>query len=101
MSSEVSIPVAVGVGSLQPFQVKGNLQSLSEQWRNCKRAFQFYVLGKGITNDPQKQGLLLHTAGLDVQEVYFTLAPDGAEKNNTGTFKALDDYFIPQAKCTS
>lgn len=101
MSSEVSIPVAVGVGSLQPFQVKGNLQSISQQWRNCKRAFQFYVLGNGITNDPQKQGLLLHTAGLDVQEVYFTLAPDGAKKNYAGTFKVLDDYFIPKAKCTS
>ena len=40
-----------------------------------------YVLGKEITNDSQKLGLALHTAVLDVQEVYFTLVPDGAEKN--------------------
>ena len=89
MSSEVSIPVAAGEGSLQPFQVKGNPQSISQQWRNWKRGFQLYVLGKGITNDPQKQGLLLHTAGLDVQEVYSTLGPDGAEKNYAGTFKGI------------
>ena len=54
------------------------------------------MLGKGITKDSQKRGLLLHTAGLDVQEVYFTLVPDGAEKNYAEAFKVLDDYFIPK-----
>ena len=96
-SSEVSTPVAVEVGSLQPFQVKGDPHSDSQRWRKWKRAFQLYVLGKGITNDSQKRGLLLHTAGLDVQEVYFTLVPDGAETNYAETFKVLDDYFIPKA----
>ena len=55
------------------------------------------MLGKGITNDSQKRGQLLHTAGLDVQEVYFTLVPDGAETNYAETFKVLDDSFIPKA----
>ncbi|XP_022796419.1 uncharacterized protein LOC111334864 [Stylophora pistillata] len=96
-SSGVSTPVAVEVGSLQPFQVKGDPHSVSQRWRKWKRAFQLYALGKGITNDSQKCGLLLHTAGLDVQEVYFTLVPDGAEKNYAETFKVLDDYFIPKA----
>ncbi|XP_022783169.1 neogenin-like [Stylophora pistillata] len=31
----------------------------------------------------------IHTAGLDVQEVYFTLVADGAEKNYAETFKVL------------
>ena len=88
-SSEVSTPVAVEVGSLQPFQVKGDPHSVVQRWRKWKRAFQLYVLGKGITNDSQKRGLLLHTAGLDVQEVYFTLVPDGAETNYMETFKVL------------
>ena len=96
-SSEVSTPVTVEVGSLQPFQVKGDLHSVSRRWRKWKRAFQLYVLGKGITNDSQKRGLLLHTAGLDVQEVYFTLVPNGAETNYAETFKVLDDHFIPKA----
>ena len=55
------------------------------------------MLGKGITNDSQKRSLLFHTAGLDIPEVYFTLVPDGAEKNYAETFKELDDYFIPKA----
>ena len=96
-SSEVSAPVAVEVGSLQPFQVKGDPHSVSQQWRKWNRAFQLYVFGKGITNDSRKRGLLLHTAGLDVQEVYFTLVPDGAEKSYAETFQVLDDYFIPKA----
>ena len=91
------MPVAVEVGSLQPFQVKGDPHSISQRWRKWKRAFELYVLGKGITNDSQKRGLLLHTAGLEVQEVYFTLVPDGTEKDYAGTFKVLDDYFIPKA----
>jgi len=85
-SGGVSTPVAVEISSLQPFQVKGDPHSVSQRWRKWKRAFQLYVLGKGITHDSQKRGLLLHTAGLDVQEVYFTLVPDGAEKNYADTF---------------
>ena len=95
--SGVSMPVAVEVGSLQPFQVKGDPHSISQRWRKWKRAFELYVLGKGITNDSQKWGLLLHTAGLDLQEGYFTLVPDGMEKDYARTFKVLDDYFIPKA----
>lgn len=96
-SSGVSTPVAVEVGGLQPFQVKGDPHSISQRWRKWKRAFQLYVLGKGITNDSQKRGLLLHTAGLEVQEVFFTLVSDGEEKDYAATLKVLDDYFIPKA----
>ena len=90
-------PVAVEVGGLQPFQVKRDPHSISQRWRKWKRAFQLYVLGKGITSDPQKQGLLLHTAGLEVQEVYFTLVTDAKNKDYNATMKVLDDYFIPKA----
>jgi len=96
-SCRVSTHLAVKVGSLQPFQAKGDPHSVSRQWRKWKRAFQLYVLGKGTTHDVQKRGLLVHTAGLDVQEVYFTLVPDGAEKNYVDRCKVLDDYFIPKA----
>ena len=90
------MPVAKEVSSLQPFQVKGDPHSIWQYWRKWKRAFELYVLGKGITNDSQKRGLLLHTAVLEVQ-VCFTLVPNGKEKNYAGTFKVLDDYFIRKA----
>ena len=39
------------------------------------------MLRKGITSDSQKRGLLLHTAGLKVQDVYFTLVPHGEDRD--------------------
>ena len=96
-NSGVVTAVAVEVGGLQPFQVKGDPHSISQRWRKWKRAFELYVLGKGITSDSQKRGLLLHTAGLEVQDVYFTLVPGGEDKDYPATLKVLDDYFIPKA----
>ena len=56
------------------------------------------MLGKGIKGDPQKRGLLLHTASLEIQDVYFTLVPDGEHKDYPTTLKVLeDDCFIPKA----
>ena len=54
------------------------------------------MLGKGIINI-QKHGLFLHTASLEVQDVYFTLATDGEDRDYPTTPKVLDDYFIPKA----
>ena len=96
-NSGVVTPVAVEVGGLQPFQVKGDPHSISQRWRKWKRAFELYILGKGITSDSQKRGLLLHTAGIEVQDVYFTLVPGGEDKDYPATLKVLDDYFIPKA----
>ena len=41
---------------------------------------------------------MLHTAGLEVQDVYFTLVHGGEDKDYPTTLKVLDDYFIPKAK---
>ena len=95
-NSGVVTPVAVEVGGLRSFQVKGGPHSISQCWRKWKRAFELYVLGKRIRSDSQKRGLLLHTAGLEVQDVYFTLVPGGEDKDYPATIKVLDDYFIPK-----
>ena len=71
-NSGVVTPVAVEDGSLQPFQVKGDPHSNSQRWRKWKRAFELYVLGKGITSNSQKRGLLLHKAGLEVVKIRIT-----------------------------
>ena len=96
-NSGVVSSVVVEVGGLQPFQVKGDPHSNSQSWRKWRRALELHVLGKGITTVSQKRGLLLHTAGLEVQDVYFTLVPDGEDKDYPTTLNVLDDYFIPKA----
>ena len=55
------------------------------------------MVGKGITLKEQKRELLLHTAGLEVQEIYFTLVSEDQEKDFECTMKVLDDYSIPKA----
>ena len=39
-NSGVVTPIAVEVGGLQPFQVKGDPHSISQRWRKWKRAFE-------------------------------------------------------------
>lgn len=65
--------------------------------RENGRPFELYVLAKGIISDSQKSGLLLHTADLEVQDVYFTLVPDCENVDYPTTLKILDDYFISKA----
>ena len=63
-------------------------------------------MGKGIVNDAQKKALLLHCAGMDVQEVFDTL-PEQPAENVDGDDEAtpteyevamrkLDCYFLPK-----
>ena len=73
-NSGVLTSVAVEVGGLQPFQVKGDPHSISQRWRKWKRALELCVLGNGITSDSQKHGLLLYVAGLEVQDVSILLS---------------------------
>ena len=89
--------VTLEVGGLEPFNTKGEAQNLSQRWKKWKRAFNLYVTGKGVSNDAQKRALLLHVAGMDVQEIYFTLAGEGEGTDFEVTLKVLDDYFVPKA----
>ena len=78
--------VALDVGCLKPFNPKGEPHSLSQRWKRWKRAFNLYVTGKGVSDDGQKRALFLHAAGMDVQEIYFTLAV--AIDSESATFEA-------------
>ena len=89
--------VSLDVSGLEPFNPKGEIHSLSQRWKRWKRAFNLYVTGKGVSNDAQKRALLLHVAGMDVQEIYFTLAGEDGDASFDATLKVLDDHFIPKA----
>ena len=93
-NSTVTMP---DICSLQPFNVKEDQQSISQRWKKWKRSFQLYLAGKGIASTTQKRELLLHTAGLNVQEIYFTLVNEEIEENCEGTLKVLNDFFVPKS----
>jgi len=45
------------------FDCKTNAATLGPRWRRWKRAFDYYLLAKGVTQPAQKKALLLHLAG--------------------------------------
>ena len=61
------------------------------------RAFELFATGKGVKNVDQKKALLLHTAGLNVQDIYFTLTEEGGSDGYQKAKATLNKYFKPQA----
>ena len=53
---------------------------------------------KAITDVGQKRALLLHVAGPDVQEVFFTMETDvvGEDDDYEMAMQALTSYFTPK-----
>ena len=61
-----------------------------QTWERWLKGFQLFVTGKGVTNDAQMTALLLHCAGSEVQDIFYTL-PD----RNPGAL------FTKSRKCKS
>ena len=57
---------------LKPFDCS-ETAGISARWERWPRAFELFATEKGVKNVDQKKALLLHTAGLNVQDIYFTL----------------------------
>ncbi|CAB4039296.1 Hypothetical predicted protein [Paramuricea clavata] len=84
------------VGGFPCFDPKGDPNTLSIRWRRWKRAFNLYMVSKGVTNEQQKVALLLHSGGMELQELYYTLKPDSEDKYLQECLNALDAYFTPK-----
>lgn len=69
---------------------KGEPNSLSVRW---KRAFNLYVASKGVTNEGQKVALLLHSGGIELQEIYYTLVSEDQDTSFNDCVAVLDNYF--------
>ena len=90
-------PKSLEVRGLPCFDPKGEPTTLSVRWKWWKRAFHLYVASKGVTNQAQKVALLLHSGGMDLQEIFYTLAPeDEAQNNLDNCLTVLDNYFTPK-----
>ena len=81
---------------LKPFDCS-ETAGISARWERWLRAFQLFATGKGVKNVDQKKALLLHTAGLNVQDIYFTLTEEGGSDSYEKAKANLNKYFKPQA----
>ena len=101
ISSSQALPAAtfiplLDVASLSPFNPKEDLNTLAAHWKLWKCLFNLYLVAKGITKDEQKTAFLLHTGGLNFQELYYTLLTGTDIKPFAKSMVLLDNYFAPQ-----
>ena len=91
-------PKPLEVRGLPYFDPKGKPTTLSVRWKQWKRAFRLYVASKGVTNQAQKVALLLHSGGMELQEIFYTLAPEDGEAQNNfdNCLTILDNNFMPK-----
>ena len=63
------------------FDVKGEENTVHQRWTKWTRALQYKVDAAGVTKNERKKAMLLHYAGLEIQEIWSTLpeGQDGAE----------------------
>ena len=80
---------------LAPFDCS-DAAGVSARWERWPRAFKLFADGKGVEHADQKKALMLHTAGLSVQDIFFTLDEGKDESNHLKAKDALNKYFKPQ-----
>ena len=86
--------VALQVTAVPPFDVHGDANSLCQRWEKWIKRFELYMGASGVTEGKQKRQLLLHCAGPDVQDIFYTLTNTGDTYDTAKT--ALTDYFTPR-----
>ena len=94
--------VNIEIQGVAPFDCKGNSSALGPRWKKWLQSFQYFLVAKGVVNDAQKKALLLHTAGIEVQELYETLSDPGPSvefEEDTATdfektVRTLNAYFV-------
>ena len=84
------------VSGLPCFDPKRDPNTLSVCSKRWKHAFNLYMVLKGVTNECQKVALLLHSGSMELQEIYYTLAPKSEDNNLQECLPVLDGCFTPK-----
>ena len=77
-----------------PFSPRGEPSSVAQRWEKWKKAFEYFVIASGITDDGRQRALLLHLIGPDTQEIFETLMDQGNTYDET--MQVLDTHFSVQ-----
>ena len=92
---------------IKTFDCHGDRNTLGLQWKRWLIAFELFADGKGLilneenTNNRQRRrALLLHLAGTDVQDIFYTLLDTGDAKDYKKAVDALNAYFVPKVDTT-
>ena len=85
--------VSINVSAVNNFDPHGDAASVFQRWERWLRSFELFAAATGCADDKQKRQLLLHSAGQDTQDIFFTFEdqPDGYQ----ASADALSQYFRP------
>ena len=83
--------VKIDLNPVGNFDVNGD--KLGQSWTRWLRSFELYATGKAVSDKKQKKALLLHCAGLDVQDIYFTLTEEAGDNDYDKVTKTLKKHF--------
>ena len=75
----------------------GDISSLGIRWTRWLGSFELYATGR-VKDAEQKKALLLHCAGLPIQDIFYTMAindPGDGETVYTVLVTKLNDLFLP------
>ena len=93
--------VNIEIQGISAFECKGNSSALAPRWKKWLQSFQYFLVAKRVVNDAQKKALPLHTAGIEVKELYETLTNPGTDnfEEDTATeyektVHTLNAYFL-------
>ena len=68
--------------------------NLAQRWKKWKQSFEFDLTASGTDSDSQMRALLLHCAGLDVQDIFMHLQDVGTTYK--AAMDALNNHFEPK-----
>lgn len=79
------------------FDAVGEPETLTQRWKRWKQEFKLYVVSSEVTDATQKNVLLLHMAGLHVQNMFNNSIPteDKEAKNYKKAMDGITTYFKP------
>ena len=85
--------VSIQVNPVTPFDPQGDTAGVYHRWSRWLRSFEIFAEASGCVDDGQKKQLLLHCAGPDTQDIYYTFQDMPATYQATAD--ALSAYFKP------
>lgn len=73
------------------FKAHGDPSHFGQAWKRWLRSFELFAGDKGVRASAQKKALLLHCAGLDVQDIFFSLNDDEPQASAAASKTAQQD----------
>lgn len=59
----------------------------SSNWKKLKRSIMIFILSQSITKDTQKQAIILHRGGQELQDIFFGIPEHGNPPDGTMVFQ--------------